>query len=85
MGVVIPEGPYRQRVDSGVEFCGWAGGDTAFGACGVRFCIICGEIYGAGVGARASGGGGDDGREEVDLERGMDDRYRGVNDRRPRF
>lgn len=70
MGVVIPEGPHRQRVDSGVELCGWAGGDVTFGACGVCFRIVCGEIYGAEVGARARRGGGD----EVDLEGG------GMND-----
>lgn len=66
VGVVIPEGPHRQRVDSGVELCGWAGGDATFGACGVCFRIVCGEIYGAEVGARARRRGGG----EVDLEGG---------------
>lgn len=71
VGVVVPEGAHRQRVDSSVELCGWASGDAAFGACGICFRIICGEIYGAeaGAGAGRRGGGG----EEGDLERERED------------
>lgn len=70
VGVVVPEGTHRRCVDSGVELCGWAGGNAAFGACGICFRIICGEIYGAEVGTRAGGRGGGGG-EEVDLKRGV--------------
>lgn len=69
VGAVVPKGAHRQRVDSGVELCGRAGGNAAFGACGICFRIICGEIYGAEVGACASGRRRS-GREEDDLERG---------------
>lgn len=72
VGVVVPEGAHRRCIDSGVELCGRAGGNTDFGACGICFRIICGEIYGTKVGTRASGRGGRGG-EEVDLKRGLGD------------
>lgn len=70
VGVVVPEGAHRRCVDSSVELCGRAGSNPAFGACGICFRIICGEIYGAEVGTRASGRGrGGGAGEEVDLKR----------------
>lgn len=68
VGVVVPEGAHRQRVDSSVELCGRAGGDAAFRACGICFRIVFGEIYGAEAGACAGGRGSRD--EGDDLERG---------------
>lgn len=50
VGAVIPEGAYRWCVDSGVELCCRAGGDTAFGGRGIFLCGFRRKVYGTHAG-----------------------------------